>query len=188
MTRRVTVSGMAISALMQAQYRLDRETVERLLRDGHEPTVHEAAATGETDRLRALLDRDPALVNAWSPDGGQPLHFAAFFGRVDACRLLVERGADVNEHARGFDGVAPMNSAAAGGVKPNEVCTDIVRLLLDAGADPEAAQGGGSTALHAAAFTDNAELARLLLDRGLDPDDATDDGRTPRSVAPHLFA
>jgi ankyrin repeat protein len=179
---------VAISELMLAQYRLDRETVERLLREGHEPNVHEAAAIGDTDRLRALLDRDPALVNAWSPDGGQPLHFAAFFGRVDACRLLLDRGADVDEHARGFNGVAPINSAAANDAKPNDVCTEIVRLLLDAGADPEAAQGGGSTALHSAAFDRNAELARLLVERGLDPDRATDDGRTARSLAPDLFA
>jgi ankyrin repeat protein len=179
---------MSISELMEAQYRLDGETVERLLREGHEPTVHEAAAIGDTDRLRALLDRDPALVNAWSADGGQPLHFAAFFGSVDACRLLLERGADVGEHARGFNGVAPINSAAAGGVKPNETCTKIVRLLLDAGADPAAAQGGGSTALHTAAFTHNAELASVLVERGLDPDHAADDGRTARSIAPDLFA
>jgi ankyrin repeat protein len=177
-----------ISELMQAQYRLDRETVERLLEEGHEPTVHEAAAIGDTERLRALLDRNPALVNAWSPDGAQPLHFAAFFGRIDACRLLVDRGADVDEHARGFNAVAPINSAAANDAKPNEVCTEIVRLLLDAGADPQAAQGGGSTALHSAAFCRNAELARLLVERGLDPDAPTDDGRTARSLAPELFA
>jgi ankyrin repeat protein len=177
-----------ISELMQAQYRLDREEVGRLLEEGHEPTVHEAAAIGDTERLRALLDRDPALVNAWSPDGGQPLHFAAFFGRVDACRLLVGRGADVDEHARGFNGVAPINSAAANDAKPNEVCTEVVRLLLDAGADSAAAQGGGSTALHSAAFCRNAELARLLVERGLDPDEPTDDGRTARSLAPELFA
>ena len=176
-----------ISALMQAQYRLDRETVERLLGEGHEPTVHEAAAIGDVERLRKLLDGDRALANAWSPDGGQPLHFAAFFGRVDACRLLVERGADLDEHARGFNGVAPINSAAANDAKPNEVCTEIVRLLLDAGADPEAAQGGGSTALHSAAFSHNAELARLLVERGLDPDEPTDDGRTARLLAPDLF-
>jgi cytochrome c len=186
-TRRVTVPVVEVSELMQAQYRLDGETVDRLLSEGHEPTVHEAAATGDTERLRALLDHDSRLVNAWSPDGAQPLHFAAFFGHVDACRLLVERGADVDEHASGFNGVAPVNSAAANVAKPNEVCTEIVRLLLDAGADPAATQGGGSTALHTAAFAGNADLARLLVGRGLDPDEAMDDGRTARSLAPHLF-
>src|SRR5215210_6179680 len=167
-----------MSGLMQAQYRLDRATVDRLLAAGHAPNVHEAAAVGDAARLRELLDDDPELVNAWSPDGAQPLHFSAFFGSLDACRLLVERGADVDSHARGFNGVAPINSAAANDPKENHVCTEIVRLLLDAGADPHAAQGGGATALHTAALTGNAELVRLLVQRGADPDSATDDGRT----------
>lgn len=176
-----------LSELMQAQYRLDGDTVGRLLAAGHEPNVHEAAAIGDVARLRALLDSDPALVNSWSPDGGQPLHFAAFFGHVDATRLLLERDADANEHARGFNGVAPINAAAANEPKPNEVCTEIVRVLLDAGADPGAAQGGGSTALHSAAAAGNADLVRLLVARGADADAATDDGRTARGLAPELF-
>jgi ankyrin repeat protein len=177
-----------ISELMAAQYRGDLATVERLRAGGHELTIHEAAAVGDAARLGELLDRDAELVHAWSPDGGQPLHFAAFFGHADAVRLLVDRGAEVNVHARGFNGVAPINSAAANDPKPNDVCTEIVSLLLERGADPHAAQGGGATALHTAAFTRNAELARLLLARGADPDARAADGRTPRSLAPDLFA
>ncbi len=177
----------AVSDLMQAQYRLDPAEVERLLAAGHEPNAHEAAAIGDVERLRALLDSAPSLVGAWSPDGAQPLHFAAFFGRVDACRLLVERGADVRAHARGFNGVAPINAAAANDPKPNDVCTEIVGLLLDAGADVHAAQGGGATALHSAAFCRNRDLADALVAHGADPDAAKADGRTPRSMAPELF-
>jgi ankyrin repeat protein len=102
-----------ISELMLAQYRGDDEAVARLLAAGHELNVHEAAAVGDTARLQALIDGDAALVRAWSADGAQPLHFAAFFGRVEACRLLLERGADPKVHARGFNGVAPINAAAA---------------------------------------------------------------------------
>jgi ankyrin repeat protein len=147
---------------MQAQYRGDREAVERLLADAPELDVFEAAAVGATDRLRELLDADPLLAAAWSSDGAQPLHFAAFFGHPDACRVLVERGADVDSHARGFNGVAPINSAAACDMKPNDTCTEIVRLLLDAGADPRAEQRGGVTALDAARHCGNDELVELL--------------------------
>jgi ankyrin repeat protein len=151
-----------ISELMQAQYRGDDATVERLLGEGHELNVWEAAAVGDAGWLADLLDEDASLVNAWSADGAQPLHFAAFFGRVEAAKLLLERGADVNAHAPGFNDVAPINSAAANDAKPNETCTELVRLLLAHGADPHAAQKGGGTALDTARFTQNEPLIELL--------------------------
>jgi ankyrin repeat protein len=153
---------VTISELMQARYRGDLATVERLRAAGHVLDVHEAAAVGDDARLGALLLEDGSLVAAWSEDGAQPLHFAAYFGHVPCVRQLLDRGADPGVHARGFNGVAPINAAAANDQKPNERCTEIVRLLLDAGAGPAAAQGGGSTALDAARHAGNAELERLL--------------------------
>jgi ankyrin repeat protein len=41
-----------------------------------------------------------------------------------------------------------------------------MRLLLEAGADPNAAQQGGITALDAARHHGDEEIARLLLDHG----------------------
>ncbi|HVU77694.1 MAG TPA: ankyrin repeat domain-containing protein [Gaiellaceae bacterium] len=151
-----------ISELMQAQYRGDDATVARLLREGHELNVWEAAAVGDAGWLADLLDEDASLVNAWSVDGAQPLHFAAFFGRVEATKLLLERGADVNARAPGFNDVAPINSAAANDLKPNETCTELVHLLLAHGADPHAAQHGGATALDTARLTHNEPLIELL--------------------------
>src|SRR5439155_1399964 len=87
--------------------------VERLRAGGAELDVHEAAALGDVQRLAALLQRDPTLVAAWSPDGAQPLHFSAFFGSVEACRLLLEHGAAPDVHARGFNGVARALALAA---------------------------------------------------------------------------
>ena len=59
----------------------------------------------------------------------------------------------------------------------------IVHLLLDRGADIEAAQGGGVRAIHSAAHRDDVAMVRLLVDRGADPSAATDDGRTPADLA-----
>jgi ankyrin repeat protein len=176
------------SELMLARYRGDMVAVERLRADGRELDVHEAAAVGDTPRLAALLLEDRALVDAWSADGAQPLHFAAFFGYPEACRLLLEQGADPAIHAQGFNRVAPINAAAASDAKPHEVATEIVGMLLERGADADAAQGGGATALHSAALTRNDALARLLVEHGADPDRAMDDGRTPRALWPDLPA
>jgi len=176
-----------VSPLLQAVYRGDRSSVDALLAERPPADVFEAAAVGDVARLHEVLDADPLLVHAESIDGAGALHLAAYFGQADAVRLLIDRGADVNAHARGFNGVAPINSAAATSGSDEATSTECVRLLVAAGADVSARQGGGFTALHAAAHSRCAEMARLLVEHGADPDARTDDGRTPRGLAPELF-
>jgi uncharacterized protein len=73
-----------VPPLMEALYRGDSAEVEALLAEEPELDLFEAAALGRTGRLRDLLDEDRELVNAWSKDGFQPIHLAAFFGRTSA--------------------------------------------------------------------------------------------------------
>src|SRR5918994_744555 len=56
-------------------------------------------------------------------------------------------------------------------------------LLLDAGAEPDARQQLGYTALHAAAQNDDEALAVLLLRHGADPSLRNEQGATARSIA-----
>jgi ankyrin repeat protein len=55
--------------------------------------VHAAARLGLLDRLRELLDADPALVYARGGDGQTALHFAS---TREVAALLLERGADID--------------------------------------------------------------------------------------------
>lgn len=57
----------------------------------------------------------------------------------------------------------------------------VLRTLLDAGADPNAATPDGVTALHVAAF--DLEKTRLLLAKGANPNAATKSGETPLLLA-----
>jgi uncharacterized protein len=167
-----------VSALMLSRYYgMDDDVVGTLRKARDDLDVFEAATFGELDRLRALVDADGSLVTARSSDDGTALHFAAFFGQPEAAAFLVERGADVRAVASTFGNVQPLHSAAAA---PSR---EIVHLLLEAGADANARQGGGFTALQAAAQNGDPDMARDLLDHGADPSAATDDGRTALSIA-----
>jgi ankyrin repeat protein len=171
----VQVDG--ISPLRAAAYAGHAELVEPLRSLGADLDVFDAAAVGDVDCLRQLLDQDPNAVAALAGDGFSALHLAAWFGQVGAAEVLLAKGADVEAVADNGTDLRPLHSAAAGGH------TVIVHLLLDRGADIEAAQGGGVRAIHSAAHRDDVDMVRLLVERGADPSAATDDGRTPADLA-----
>jgi ankyrin repeat protein len=153
-----------MSELLQAIYRGDQARADELLAADPELDVFEAAAVGRRERLRELIDEDPALANAWAEDGFQPLGLASFFGHVDAARLLVERGADVNSASRNEFKVMPLHSAAATG--DPEVRYELAELLLQHGADANARQQDDFTPLKAADQHEDERLRALLIEHG----------------------
>ena len=166
-----------VSALMRGRYGLDKAIVRAILDAGPELDVFEAAALGDLDALVALLDENPADVTGRSADGFTALHLAAFFGRQDAVRLLLDRGADADAAGSGWMTGTPLHSATAADL------SDVVILLLEAGANPDPRQSGGFSPLHAAAQNGNASVVDALLERGADPSATTDDGRTALDLA-----
>jgi ankyrin repeat protein len=169
--------GDGVSAIMLARYRSDRDTTDALLTADPELDIFEATSLGYIDRLRERLDEDPARATAFSSDGFTALHFAAFFGKGEAAKALIEAGADVNATSRNGMRVQPLHSAAAG--RHHEVC----RILLAAGADVNARQQDAYTPLHAAAQHGDAELVELFLSAGADPTARLDSGATPAESA-----
>ena len=59
----------------------------------------------------------------------------------------------------------------------------VVKLLLDAGADPKATANGGDTPLHLAAKEGYPEAVKLLLDHKADINATNEEGRTPLHYA-----
>jgi ankyrin repeat protein len=78
-------------------------------------------------------------------------------------------------------GFTPLHSAVADDA--GTAAKEIVRLLLDAGADPNAPSASGGTPLHTAAFTGDVEMVRLLMNAGGNPDIADTKGMTPIDLA-----
>eukprot|EP00752_Nemacystus_decipiens_P005688 g5148.t1 len=94
--------------------------------------IHTAAWRGDLALVKGFLEDDPELANAVdvSEFGTEyrPLHYAAYGGFLDVCEALHAAGARVL--AAGDNGVTALFLAAQAGK------TDVVRFLLDLGADP----------------------------------------------------
>ena len=149
-----------------------------------------AVRLGDSDKVRAFLDADPALIGAqerWDEATARqfglpvivglftPLHRAAYNGDAALAALLIERGADV-------DAVASFDQTALQiAVQTNHA--SLVGMLLAAGADPNHASNAGISPLHSAVILGRGELAAQLLAAGANPHAADQHGRTPSDWA-----
>jgi ankyrin repeat protein len=166
-----------VSAVLLARYHFRLDMVELLRGALEEVDLFEASALGDRERVAELLGRNPEAARSVSADGGTALHFACFFGHPESARLLVEAGAPLDAVAPAFGAVQPLHSAAAGGK------VEIVRLLLEHGADPNATQAGGTTPLHTAARHGSRDMVEALLAHDASPGAENDEGATPAEMA-----
>jgi ankyrin repeat protein len=158
------------------------EPLAQLIRERTpEPDLFEAAALGDTELLRELLEVSSEGANAVSQDGFGPLGLAVYFGRPEAARVLLEAGANPNTPSANDFKVRPIHSASAH--RDTDVSLDLARLLLEWKADPNVSQAGGWTPLHQAAAHGRRELAELLLAHGAARGVKSDDDRTPAEMA-----
>lgn len=167
-----------LSAILKATYYRQSAVIALLLAAGVELNIFEAAATGQTERVRALLEQDVSLANAYATDGFAPLSLAVFFGHQTTVEALLAAGADVNAASRETMRVTPLHSAAAARQ------LSIARTLLANGAHVNAQQAEqGFTPLHEAAANGDFELAKLLLEYNADINIKTNDEQTPLAFA-----
>ena len=165
------------SPVLIAQYHHKADLVAVLLAAGPTLDVFDAASVGRTDRVAALLDAEPALVNAYSHDGFFPLGLAAFFGHPETVRLLLARGADVAQVARNPMRIQAIHAAVAGRSR------EAMELVVEAGAPINAQQHQGWTALHEAVHQKDLELTRYFLAHGADPKVQNDEGKSAIGLA-----
>lgn len=166
-----------ISYLLFAAYYRNYEAV-RLIKKYKKPLdIFEASATGDLERVKALVSQDKALLNAFSPDGFTPLGLSTYFGHLPTTRFLVEAGAGVNIASGNAFKVTPLHSACA------ISHLELAKLLLENGADVNARQNSGFTPLHSAAHNGQLALAQLLVSSGADINAKTDNGQTPLMMA-----
>ena len=176
----VAKDANGVSAVLLSYYYGQTELSKLLVSKKPVLDIFEAATVGDADRVRALVTKDRALANAWSGDGFFPLGLAAFFKRPAVVKVLLEHGADVKMASRPA-GFTPLHSAVADDA--GEVTKDLVRMLLDAGANPNARSATDGTPVHTAAFTGNIAVLEMLLEAGGDASAADKKGHSPLDIA-----
>jgi len=146
---------------------------------------------GDATAVERLLELDGGLVDAHDENGLSPVLAALYHGHNDIAKAILGRRPNLNvfEAAAAGD-VARVRElvggdpARANGTSPDGYSAlglaaffkrrDVVRYLLESGADPRpASRNGGFTPLHSAVATDaggaDVEIVRMLLDKGSTP-------------------
>jgi ankyrin repeat protein len=140
--------------------------------------IFEAAATGDAARLKAIQASDPESLHTFSGDGWTALHLASGFATPDAVAVLLQGGASVDAVSENPQHNQPLHAAMALSRNP-----EIVDLLLKHGAQPNAVQAGGFTALFSATAANRKDLAELLLAYGANAHLKSDADKTAADFA-----
>jgi len=149
-----------LSAMMIAAYYGHLQVARSIAARAANVTMFEAATIGDCARLESQLAQDSSTINAFSPDGFTALGLAAYFGHLDVAKTLLKHRADPSLASRNSLGVMPLHSALSSGHR------EIVRLLVDNGAEVNVARAEGWTPLHYTAQAGDVELTEFLLQHG----------------------
>ena len=172
------------TALAWAANRDDLETAGLLIRAGAK--VNAANDYGVTPLSLACTNRSAAMVerllkagadpNAAQWTGETPVMVCARTGNVETVKLLLSHGADPNAKETEQGQTALMRAVA-------EKHPEVVRALIDRGADVRARSKGGFTALLFASQQGEVASAKMLLAAGADVNEKTPTNGTGLVVA-----
>jgi len=162
----------------------------------------EAVKAGDVERVKPLIESDPALVNAADESGNSAVLLAVYYGRKTILELLLSHGPELSlfeasaagdgERVKALLGEDPdlemdrVNSFAHDGFTPLGLASffghgDVVELVLSRGAEVNLASANRMQVmpLHSAVAGRHAGIARTLLEHGADVNAAQQDGFVP---------
>jgi ankyrin repeat protein len=142
---------------------------ELLLASGAERTIHAAVALGDTARVYDLIRADSAVLRRIRHSGGL-ITLAVNHGQIEMVKMLLDLGADVDERIllEQLEEPTPSWGMPLWYAALANRC-DIVELLLDRGADPNANVYASGWPLRNAWDHEDESVKKLLLSRGAEP-------------------
>jgi len=166
-----------VSAVLMSVYTGRHDIRDLLLGCGAVLELCDAAALGNLERTKQCVQENRALAGSFSPDGFPVVALAAVFGHLNVARYLSEQGADINATATNGSGYNALTGAVTSGH------TEIVKWLLENGANPNYRYGPGYTPLLAAAANGHLEIVKLLLAHGAELRATSNDGKSALALA-----
>ncbi|KAK0644279.1 hypothetical protein B0T16DRAFT_195007 [Cercophora newfieldiana] len=133
--------------------------------------LHDAASWGHCSVIQLLLALDDGgPVDVRDDHGWTPLHWAACGGRLEAAKLLVKHGADVNAVA--MKGETVLSLAVESGER------ELVRFLIEHGANVNCTAHVAKPLLQRLGTWRDPAVMRCLLENGADIDELDFEGET----------
>jgi ankyrin repeat protein len=176
-------AGAGYTALHAAVLRGELDLVKALLAHGADPN---AEIQNGTPVRRQSAD----YILTQSMAGATPYWLAAKYASADMMAILVAGRANPKLTAK--DGTTALMAAAAADQRqgtvngvpraPENLVVEAAKAALDGGAEVNAANQVGDTALHTAAARGNAPLVQLLVDHGAKVDVKNKRGQTPLAM------
>lgn len=117
-----------------------------------------------------------AHLDARGEEGMTALHLASRCGSVKMCKMILDTGR-INVNIQDEGGWTPIVWAS------EHKHIDVIRLLLERGADPNIRDNEGNIALHWSAFSGSVDISQMYLDIGCDLTAQNEHGDTPLHIA-----
>ena len=138
-----------------------------------------AAAHGFEEAVRLLLDKG-ADIDLNGGQFGTAIQTAAAYGQIKVSKLLLECNPNVNLRGGWFDGTPLL---AAAWISSRRTAEEMVRLLVQAGADVGTTDSKGATAMHSFAANGATSVLKVLVQNNASLDLQDKNGTTPLMLA-----
>jgi ankyrin repeat protein len=142
-----------------------------------------ASENGSMNLLKKLTKPNATSINAFDKNGYTALMTAARQGRRNIVQALMEAGADVNYIVPSNNGPASALQAAVDASDFKEEHLNIIKYLLQHGAQAKGKNRAGQSPLFFAAEHGRMEAASVLIEKGADVNDADLAGHFPLLIA-----
>jgi ankyrin repeat protein len=148
--------------LYLAAERRHKDIVSYLIEHGARHNIFSASLCNDVDFLEQVVTVAPESVHQVR-DGWQPIHHAALAGAIEAASVLLRAGGNIEaREGDDLDGYTALHIAMTEGHNP------FMEWILSMGADPNASDSRGWSALYLAVLWDNPDAVRTLLKHGAD--------------------